>query len=144
MDNRNLEDGQRELLEVAELYEGAMGVPPQHMLPAGDAVLIEMGVIGGHENFPNGFVSILMVSTPEGWIIFDTGENLRGKRNPPEGVLLQGSKMYLKTGLERSEVERGLRKLVGVLQEIHGRCRPCVAGRSNETFQNPAVASGHR
>lgn len=124
MDNRNTDRTKRELAEVADLYEGAMGVPPQHVLPAGDTVLIETGVIGGHEKFPNGFVSILMGRMLDGWTIFDTGQNLRGKENAPDGVLLQGSMMYLKTGLERSEVERGLRKLVGILQEIHGRCRP--------------------
>ena len=109
----------KELLEAADLYEGAMGVPPQHVLEAGDAVLIETGILGGHENYPNGFVSILMGRTPEGWTIFDTGQALRGVRaKAPEGVLRHGSMMYLKTGATREQAQKGVSTLVGAIREI--------------------------
>ena len=109
----------KELLEAADLYEGAMGVPPQDVDAAGDAVLLETGIFGGHKHFPDGFVSILIGRTPDGWTIFDTGQTLRGARaKVPKGVLCDGSMMYLKTGAEREQAQKGVRTLVGAIEEF--------------------------
>ncbi|MYJ76515.1 MAG: hypothetical protein F4089_16135 [Gammaproteobacteria bacterium] len=111
------------LNEAATLYEWAVGEPPNEVIAAGRAVLIETGVVGSYADFPNGYVPILISRTPDGFVVFDTGQNAPKQEPAPEGVLREGATLYVKTDNEPEALQRGIRTLVNALRWLQeGRC----------------------
>ncbi len=112
-------DNTCDLREAAALYETAIGEAPHEVSPAGRAVLIETGVAGSYDDFPNGYVQILMSPTANGWVVFDTGQTATEADIEPDDVLRDANMLYVKTGKDSDEVRRGIRTLVSTLQELN-------------------------
>ena len=104
------------LNEAATLYEWAVGEPPQEVIAAGPAVLIETGVVGSYADFPNGYVPILISRTPDGCVVFDTGQTAPKQESAPGGVLRDGDTLYVRTDNEPEALQSGIRTLVSALR----------------------------
>ncbi len=107
-----------DLREAAALYETAIGEAPHEVSDAGRAVLIETGVAGSYEDYPNGYVPILMSRTANGWVVFDTGQTATKTDVEPDAVLRDANMLYVKTGKDPDEVRRGIYTLVSTLREL--------------------------
>ena len=116
---RRSTDKDHDLREAAALYESAIGEAPHEVSAAGRAVLIETGVAGSYEDFPNGYVPILMSRTANGWVVFDTGQTASKPDVELDVVLSDANMLYVKTGKDPDEVRRGIRTLVSTLQNMN-------------------------
>ena len=108
-----------DLREAAALYETAIGEAPHEVSTAGRAVLIETGVAGSYEDYPNGYVPILMSRTSNGWVVFDTGQTATKTDVEPDAVLRDANMLYVNTGTDPDEVRRGIRTLVSTLRRLN-------------------------
>ena len=82
-------------------------------------MLIETGVAGSYDDYPNGYVPILMSRTANGWVVFDTGQTATELDLEPDAVLRDANVLYVETGKDPDQVRRGIRTLVGTLRDLH-------------------------
>ena len=96
-----------------------MGEPPYEVIELDGAVLIETGVAGSYDVFPNGFVPILIRRTCDGWLLCDTGQTPLAAPVEPNGLERRGEVLCVRTGAGTQDLQCGIRKLIGVLRRLH-------------------------
>ena len=99
-------------------YERATGEPPHEVLVLESGVLIETGVVGSYDCFPNGYVPLLLTRTPSGWIVFDTGHSAPKAQLIPGDVHRDGDILYLKIET-LDELQGAIARMVRVLRELN-------------------------
>ena len=104
---------------VANAYQEATGEVPNDIRAIDRAVLVETGVPGNYEDFPNGYVVILIARTLDGWLIFDTGQTPRRSGQEQESSGRTGPILFGRTGPDSEDLQRGIRNLISLLRRLH-------------------------
>ena len=100
-------------------YEQATGEAPQEVIQLDGAVLIETGVPGDYERFPNGYVPILISRTSDGWLVCDTGQTPLPPGTEIDGVQREGDVLCVRTGPTPDDARDGVRKMLKVLGRLN-------------------------
>ena len=114
-DERN---GDMDPVYLEGLYERATGEPPHEILVLENGVLIETGVLGSYDDFPNGYLPILLYRARNGWIVFDTGHSAPKARLLPGDVRRDGDILYLESE-SLGELQISITTLVRVLRDLN-------------------------
>lgn len=105
--------------KVATLYEKATGESPHEVVAAGRAVIVETGVAGSYEDFPNGYVPILISRTSDGYAVSDTGQTAPRQGFAAGDVMRDGDILYVETGNQPESLQNGIRILVSALRYLN-------------------------
>ena len=103
----------------AILYEQATGEAPHDVLVLKRAVLVETGVAGSYEDFPNGYVPILISRTAEGWLVSDTGQSPSALCMDMGRVQSAAGVLYIRCGETLDELRDSVGTLVRALAKLH-------------------------
>lgn len=110
--------GEIDLGYLSTLYERAAGEPPHEILVLENGVLIETGVLGSYECFPNGYLPILLSRRRNGWVVFDTGHSASKAPLVPADVHCDGDTLYLECE-SSAQLQGCVTKLVRVLRMLN-------------------------
>lgn len=110
--------GEMDVGYLSRLYERATGEPPHEVLVLENGVLIETGVLGSYECFPNGYLPILLSRSRNGWVVFDTGHSASESLLVSADVCCDGDVLYLECETS-AQLQGCITRLVRVLRNLN-------------------------